>query len=206
MIRVCGPRDTINDGYIINTTSRANGWSRGLSPFILGPVELWTGNVSWNVENAWQYSKVYAEHVRSDGWPSDEWFLWAREGQDSRRANRYPMGKGAVPLYSYWDGLQLSYIDARKAIYCPLYYHAVRRTHAFNVLQEEASKHETLYLWDFDGYDHVKLGMTYDDVINDPTQKMGHAFVLAMMLDGKKVWEDKMKELDLWYWKEEVCF
>ena len=39
-----------------------------------------------------------------------------------------------------------------------------------------------LVLWDFDGYDHHELGMDLKEVLNDPERKMGHAFVLAMIL------------------------
>jgi hypothetical protein len=42
---------------------------------------------------------------------------------------------------------------------------------------------------DFDAYDHKYEKLTYEQVINDPTRKMGHAFVLAMMLDNERVWE-----------------
>jgi len=42
---------------------------------------------------------------------------------------------------------------------------------------------EDLYLLDFDGYDHKELDMSYDDVINCEKRKMGHAFVLAMLLE-----------------------
>lgn len=37
---------------------------------------------------------------------------------------------------------------------------------------------------DSDAYNHVELGYTYNDVLNNLYKKMGHAFVLAMMLDG----------------------
>jgi hypothetical protein len=43
---------------------------------------------------------------------------------------------------------------------------------------------DTLYLWDFDGYNHKDCGLSFDQVINDPNHKMGHAFVIAMMLEG----------------------
>jgi hypothetical protein len=39
-------------------------------------------------------------------------------------------------------------------------------------------------LWDFDGYNHKALNLTYTQVINDSNRKMGHAFVIAMLLDG----------------------
>jgi hypothetical protein len=39
-------------------------------------------------------------------------------------------------------------------------------------------------LQDFGTYDHQALGYSWDDVINDPDRKMGHGFVLAMMIEG----------------------
>ena len=39
-----------------------------------------------------------------------------------------------------------------------------------------------LILLDYDAYDHIKLGMSLIDVINEPRRKMGHAFVLILML------------------------
>lgn len=184
IITLVGPRDPrVNS---INTTSRSKDWSQGLSPFFLGPVPCYGGLVAQNVENAWQYSKVYECHVNDDDAPSKHWFGWRDEGFAKHRADRYPMGRSVVPLYSWWDGKKLSYIESRQEIYIPVYAAAVRDTPAFKRLKEiyETSRDEHLYLWDFDSYDHRKLGMTYDDVIQCETRKMGHAFVLAMMLEG----------------------
>jgi hypothetical protein len=195
-IIVIGPRDKLpsKDVGYINTTSRSPTWSQGLSPFFLGPVSCYSGLVAQNVENAWQYSKVYPSHVDADGNPSQAWEQWRNEGFARFRADRYPMGKGAVPLYSWWDGKKLSYIEARQEIYIPIYAAAVRETQAFkwlekhyNLLCDEhlsLSDDDHLYLWDFDGYDHRKLGMSYSDVVLCESRKMGHAFVLAMMLEG----------------------
>lgn len=190
MIRIVGPRDRHYDRHtctVINTTSRSSGrdaWSRGLSPFHIGPVQLYDGAAAYNVENAWQFAKVYPVHVDKEENPTQEYFDWAREGWRTRRAIRYPMGKGAVPLYSWWAGEKLSYVDARKKIYVPLYTKAVVDTKAFAKLRELHEKLDEIWLWDFDGYDHVELGMTLKEVLNDPTRKMGHAFVLAMILEA----------------------
>lgn len=181
MINVCGPKDPKRPDAI-NTTSNANSWSRGLSPFVIGPVAIYSG-FAQNMENAWQYAKVYEHHVGPDGNPTAEYFAWAKEGWDNPRAVRYPMGKGAIPKYSYWDGEKLSYIEARKKIYVPLYSDAVAGTHAFAQLKTLANEGD-IWLWDFDGYDYRSLGMTLDDVLNCETRKMGHAFVLAMLLEG----------------------
>lgn len=175
---------------MVNTTSRA-GWSSGLSPFLIGPVKLYAGLVAQNVENAWQYSKCYKEHI-PHGQPAGIYFQWAGQGWRDKRAHRYPMGKGAKPEYSWWDGEKLDYIQARRKIYCPLYARTVIRQPAFRKLRdmvEGLKKGQNIWLWDFDGYDHVALGMSYKDVLNCKTRKMGHAFVLAMMLDDERVWE-----------------
>jgi len=183
------------NAVVVDTTSRSRTWSRGLSPFVLGPCVLWGGHVSRTMENAWQYSKVYGEflHPRVPGdslGPNDmgmtidlpRWLAWARSGWSKPRADRYPMGKGREPAFSYWDGERLSYVEARKQIYLPLYWNAVNYTPALQQLIELVRTEPVVVLRDFDAYDHRALGMTLDDVIECSTRKMGHAFVLAMML------------------------
>jgi hypothetical protein len=183
MIRICGPRDKAPEtACVVNVTTRSKGFGRGLSPFLLGPVEF-NGNIAQNVENAWQYSKVYPQHVDAAGEPTPAYFRWAQQGFAKKWADRYPMGKGAKPLYSYWDGEGLDYIEARKRIYIPLYATTVLMTDAWGMLLGFCNIHE-LWLWDFDGYDHVKLGMSLRDVLLCKERKMGHAFVLAMMLEN----------------------
>lgn len=94
------------------------------------------------------------------------------------------MTKGAKPEYSIWDGEKLTYTQARRRIYIPLYSSAVRNTNAFKILSVFYKERGELTLWDFDAYNHRALGMTWDQVIDDPTRKCGHGFVLAMMLEG----------------------
>ena len=109
----------------VNCTSKSQEeWSRGLSPFNLGPVDLYKNYQALNVENAWQFSKVYTEHLNETGDPSDEWWQWAKTGWSNPKAERSPMGmnqyelpnitgRGATREYSYWDGHKYKYIDAR---------------------------------------------------------------------------------------------
>lgn len=178
------PSDVIE----VNTTSRSTNWSKGLSPFFVGPVKLYEDYVSKNLENAWQFSKVYKQHVGSDGKPNAEYFKWAEAGWNDDYAHRYPMGRGAIPEYSWWGGgfgYKWGYIEARKRIYIPLYAEAVKKTDAFAKLEELAkTSTKDIYLRDFDGYNHKALDMTYEDVMDCESRKMGHAFVLAMLLDG----------------------
>jgi hypothetical protein len=180
---------------VVNTTSSAKDFGRGLSPFFLGPVHLWDSWKAKNVENAWQFSKVYEEHLGENGAPTKEWFHWAAGGWDSQRAVRYPMGKGRRPTYSLWkkaDGKfrKLSYVRARKVIYGPLYRRAVENTKAWKMLRERFLRTGHLVLLDFDAYDHKALGMTLSDVLNCEDRKMGHAFVLAMMLTDDPALEE----------------
>lgn len=187
MIYVIGPYDKLPihlQDKILNTTSRSDNWGRGFSPFFLGPIDLYGGYTAKNMENAWQYSKVYEYYLEEDGSVGERYFNWAKDGWNTQRAHRYPMGKEAKPLYSYWDGEKLSYIEARKKIYIPLYAKYIQQTFAFEKLKKLHEQNEDVYLWDYDGYNHKQLGLTYDQVINDPNRKMGHAFVIAMLLEG----------------------
>jgi hypothetical protein len=185
---VIGHRDLrkvlVDDSYeIIDTTSHSKTWSVDLSPFYLGPVHLYQDRFAHNVENAWQYSKVYNEHLNSSGTPNEAWFKFATDGFLKQRASRYPMGKGAIPKFSYWNGKRLSYVEARKQIYIPIYAKSVVGTEAFYRLQRAFKKND-LALFDFDGYltePFIDLRQ-FNGIVNNPKMKMGHGFVLAMLL------------------------
>jgi hypothetical protein len=183
MIHVWSYRDRLPEGVIsVDTTSHSNNWSKELSPFYLGPCKLYSEYISKNVENGWQYSKVYKEFVDENNNPTDLYFEWAKFGWNNLMAVRYPMGRNKIPLYSLWEENKYSYIEARKNIYIPLYSKAVIETPAFIKLKELSKSNIDIYLRDFDGYDYISLGMTLEEVINNSDRKMGHAFVLAMLL------------------------
>ena len=177
-------KETDPNGVYVNTTSRAeSSWQRDLSPFYLGPCKLYWDLEALVMENAWQYSKVYAEYD-NEGEPKEEYFDWAYAGWNNPRANRYPMGKGKKPLYSWWDGIKMGYVDARRRVYIPLYANAVVKTAGYRKLEEiyNSSLDKTLYLKDYDAYRHEDLNMTLEDVVNNPNKKCGHAFILAILL------------------------
>ena len=189
-------KETDLNGIYINTTSRTDiDWQRDLSPFYLGPCPLYWGLSSKIMENGWQYLKVYEEYD-NNGEPTEEYFEWASYGWLTNSPIRYPMGKGVIPLYSWWDNKKYSYIEARKNIYVPLYSRAVIKTDGFQKLCELYSKlnsEQTLYLKDFDAYDHRKLGLSLTDVMHKEDKKMGHAFVLMMLLTK----DDALKQCKL---------
>jgi hypothetical protein len=189
---VIGPRDKAPEGFtVVNTTSkdRVNiGFQ--LSPFFLGPIPLYEGKFAQNLENAWQFSKVYKEFADVNNQPTQKYFNWAIQGWTDSYAHRYPNGKGAIPLYSYWKVLEdgkwvekfWGYVDARKNIYFPLYAKAIVKTSAYQQLSQRLENGENIALWDFDGYDHAARNMTYEDVVNSPKYKCGHAFVIYGLL------------------------
>ncbi len=176
---------------VISTTTKSKMWSRELSPMIVGPVDSPNGHAK-NVENFWQFSKVYDIHTdngKASGNITSEYYKWRDKGFKDSFAHRYPMGKGSVPLFSYLHGVgRLSYIDARKLMYLTYYKQCVETTDAYkqleDVFNDTQKNNQNLVLLDYDAYNHIDLGYNYDDVLNNPYRKMGHAFVLAMMLDG----------------------
>jgi hypothetical protein len=179
-------------GMAISTTSN-DGEYRELSPFVLRvPNPVWKRSDDKDVifENLWQFSKVYKKHIMAiDGLPDASWYKWRDWGFSQDRAYRYPMGKGAIPEYSYWDGKKLGYIEARKKIYAPIYAKWVVLTKSykrlFDLYGDLSAQGSNLILLDYDAYDHRKYNMTLKDVINKPKRKMGHAFVLMMLLTGE---------------------
>lgn len=174
-----GENDTV-----INTTSRSTTWSRGLSPFYVGPISLYGGYVAQNMENAWQFSKVYYNHIDENENPTKEYFEWAKQGWADTKAHRYPAGRENKALFSYWNGEKLSYVEARQKIYIPLYAEAVRKTDAFRILQTlHSTMTSTLYLWDFDAH-NMPPGCDYEKLYTNPNIKFGHGYVLAMLLEG----------------------
>ena len=171
----------------------------GLSPFFLGPVETYDGLKAERFERAWQCSKVFAGFAGADGDPLPEWFawrdrMWADASNGDHMAIRFPAGKGNAnakkTLYSYWkvggEFKRLGYIDARKHIYLPVYAKAVVKTEAYRRLCRMRDEGKNLLLVDFDGYNHrlPRYDFTYNDVLHCPVLKMGHGFVLAMLLEG----------------------
>lgn len=185
MIYVISPNfKTPVGAEVINTTSRSDNWSRGLSPFFAGPVDLYDGYKSINVENAWQFSKCYEYYLEDDGSVGERYFKWAQEGWNDIKAHRYPMGKEAKPLFSYWDGKKLTYTEARREIYIPLYSNAVQKTSAFQKLKKIYESGKDLYLWDFDAHSLTPGTFDYWDLWDNPKIKVGHGYVLAMLLEG----------------------
>jgi len=180
------------NGPVISTVSIAGHKWCQLSPFLIGPCDLYDGMISQNMENAWQYSKVYRKYADGQE-PATDYWDWAEQGWNNKKAVRYPMGRGTKPEFSWWEGKPLKYVRARKSIYAPLYAEAVQKTEAWKKLKSLYKNSKELVLLDYDAYDHRSLGMSLTDVLNNPKRKMGHAFVLMMLLTRDKA----LKQVEL---------
>lgn len=168
------------------TSSGRKPWNL-LSPFKLGPVSLYGGMQSLNVENAWQYAKLYERFADEDGNPTPAYYKWAKQGWANPKAGRYPMGKGVKPLCSIWNGKKLDYITARKRIYLPLYAQGSLNSPVFakllELVEQLAKNDKDLVLLDFDAPKKPECpdneGLLKK--VNTP-KTMGHAFALKMLI------------------------
>lgn len=155
-----------------------------VSPFRLGPCCLFGNTTSKSLENAWQYSKVYPQHVGSDGQPTKEYFEWAKEGFAAWKAEKYPMGENAIESFFWWNGQKLDDVEARKQIFVPLYVELAVKVPYFQELKKvwldtiKPDPEGCLYLMDCEAYEY----MTLSAVLNNPAKGMAHGYVLAMML------------------------
>lgn len=176
------------NGLYVFCSIRGDENDRTLSPMYLGPCHLYGNFTAKKMENGWQYSKVYPQHVGTDGNPNQDYFQWSKKGWSSSRAARHPMGKEnhGTEAYHWWNGRRLGKIEARKRIYVTLYAEQVVQEPYFQHLKliwEEDIRPEpkrTLYLMDFDAYEYGCMSLS--EVLNNPAKSMGHGFVLAMLL------------------------
>ncbi len=163
-VLVYGRGDKVPPGYRkINATSRSKDEFRAFSPFRLGPIRATFvpdaidagGGELFEVvvpvfENFWQYSKRYATHA---SWT--DWRRWAEPGLLKGVADRFPMGRGAKPEYSYHvSGKRPSYVEARFHVYAPNYENLVLRyaRPQFDALRAAVDRGEKIAIFDFDGH------------------------------------------------------
>lgn len=177
-------RDNCPQGYIeVNCTSRATDKWKGLSPFINRNITVYDGLVAKNMENLWQFSKVYKLHLDELGNIRKEFYSWQSNGFNSSFAYRYPMGKDVKPEFLLWtNGQRLSYVEARLKVYFPKYAESIINTSVFNDLMTLYKSGANIAIRDFDVYRFDLLGMSFEEVKVNPARKCGHGFVLYDML------------------------
>ena len=197
--------------HVTTKAPRNDSWSRNLSPIRMGPVDTYVENgsplLAVSVEVAWQYSKIYShrnedgrlvplDFTDSQGRPNRKWFQWRDESwnntsfdwrhpdfERNKKLVRRGFPKGSVVQSWYWNGKILGPVEARREIYSTIYSREVRKTPEFRRLQT-LCKSGDLVIFDFDGYDHVELGMTVEDTIRDLNHSWGHGLVLSFLLRG----------------------
>lgn len=166
------------------TSNSPDAIGRSLSPFNLGPVNLYDGYWSHNIENAYQFSKIYPQFAFDDK-PGPSYFEWAVKGWNTKAATKYPFGPWEHGLYHWWKGKKLSRLEAQNQIFIPLYKEAVLKTESFQILKElYKTAEQDIYLVDYEGFNHRMLDMDWNQVINHPGWPVGQGFVLCMLLEG----------------------
>lgn len=186
-----GYNDTLNLPHIeINATSRSEDWGKCLSPFLLGPVVSVNGAAK-NVENMWQYSKVYEKDWDDElNQPKPWYWEWRQKGFDKREGVRYPYGKeNRKYIVGTWIGKQgeigqlIPYVRARKELYVPMYLQGLRNSKFYpTFIKFIADAYHTdtnLVFKDFDVFNHYEKSLTTDMILNNPNLKYGHGFILV---------------------------
>lgn len=177
-------QDKLPLGYIeVNCTSRSEDKWKNLSPFKKYKIKVYGDLYAQNVENLWQFSKVYSEFLDDKNNIKPEFYHWQQTGFNSSFAHRYPMGKGRKPEFLLWEnGLRLDYVEARNQVYFPKYKEFAYSTETFNELKALYKSGQNIAIRDFDVYRFDLLNMSFEDVKNCSTRKCGHGFVLYEML------------------------
>lgn len=188
----CNPASPAPPGSnVLNVTSRSKTWTKRFSPMVRDelPLQLY-GYESWTVENLWQYSRKYPGQDDSHAW--NEWRI---AGYSSERGVRYPMGRGAVPEFSFITRSlgRMGLVAARKAIYIPAYFQKLQRFcwKETEMLIGEIRKGD-LWIWDFDVTNNH--AGSWESIVADETRSMGHGFVLIHWIEellGRKLIERK---------------
>lgn len=201
---VCHPQ---LDGFVkINASSSGPLEWRGLSPFLLGPIEInstdklvdetyWT-NCSYAklrqcliFENYWQGSKIYNIDIDTDGEILPSFFRRRQQMCDSIKPKRraVPKSKG-YPIAGFYRGKIMGYVESRKKIYCPLYAKLISRTDEFSKLKKMLADGQNLLIVGPDGRDIPLTKKSLLRAVNDPNHIFGHELVICCLLLNLKVW------------------
>ena len=186
------------------------------------------------MENIWQGSKVYEKvretvctyskydptvvwnyheetHVDAEDTLKDEYFVWRKKLQNNPYAVRYPVGFNYMKecICAFKDDEfdnPLDYIEARKAIYVPIYTELVKKCKKFKVLKEKLSKGVNLLICEVDGphqesldyyIEKYHVNSTFIEsntimatrenlniMLNDDKHPYGHGYCLASALSN----------------------
>lgn len=197
-------RHPLRHGYKnVNVCSSGPLPFKQLSPFLLGPIHfkeydkdgVQRDYTATNVENFWQFTKVWECDLDASGRIKDEWFALRDAGWADPKPHRRPRGKvnttgpnRNVPMFSYWNKERLPYGEARKRIYMPYYVQLAQATDAYKQLHKLV--HEdgiNVQIIGYDGRDFATSSLRA--CLDDVSKPFGHELVLCGMLRGERVWE-----------------
>lgn len=161
--------------------------------------------VYWEVQNEAGATQRHLDS-RESLTPTAAWWTFARSGWANPRfdvhhpdfkkykgilrhpVSRLPKAKDKCsPTFVWWNGRRVSYLEGRKEVYGRLYTDLIVNTAAYRRLKEMYDRGDNIALFDFDGTDHVGLGRSYEDLLNDPGRPFGHGLLLCMLLEGQKL-------------------
>ncbi len=193
----------------INVTSGNRKW-RGLSPMILGPFRVIESRavtpyypdglhpgftavpdnpnlqqaIAQNMENWWQYSKIYNVDLNQEGEIQPSFFQRRAEGFADPKPHRraMPKKKGHV-VAAYFDTQVYGYVPSRK-FYCSTYEFLVTRTPEYQELQNRLTQGENLHIVGYDGKDIPVTTENFRAAYLDPNWPFGHELVLTCLLAG----------------------
>ena len=161
------------------------------------------------------WSHPAERHVGTNGILTKEYWSWREKGFNNKESVRYPVGfqhrtkclytiKEDKHEYNPETSKKLSYIEARKAIYMPVYNELARKTYRFKELKKLLKEGKNLLIIEVDGpheesMDYYKKEYGVDDdfiqdstilvnkenmeiMLNDEKHAFGHGYCLAIAL------------------------
>jgi len=203
--------ETYEDYIRIDVTScnKNKKFASEISPFYIGPVVSSDGLVAQTFENLWQYGKVYPRiydenkkivpGVDENGDPTIYFYEWRKRFYELKKekGDRHPEFPSSIRhrdcLYMvYFDSNgkleKLDYVASRKKIYIPQYAKLIVNTDSFKELKKLYESGKKIALCDFDAYNYygpkLDQNTTIVDIVNDPQYKVGHGYIIKMLLQG----------------------
>lgn len=203
--------DTYEDYLRIDVTScnKDKKLVSELSPFFIGPVVSSDGLVALTFEDLWQYGKVYPRIYDENKKivpgidefqnPTEEFYKWRKRFYEMKKVkgDRHPALPSAIRhkdckymVYFDKDGNleKLDYVTSRKKIYIPEYAKLIVNTDSFKEIKRLYQSGKKIALCDFDAWNYYGKYLDQDttivDIVNNPQFKVGHGYVIKMLLQG----------------------
>ncbi|KAA3618523.1 MAG: hypothetical protein D8M58_21305 [Calditrichaeota bacterium] len=171
----------------IDVTSGGPARFKGLSPMLLGPTS--STPQAQNMENLWQFSKVFKGEIDQDGQPTEAFFDRRNKGFADTVAHRR-VKSNELYLFHYWRGRKLNYTEAREEIYVKNYSELVRESQVYKELLALLDEGMNLQIIGYDGRDYDATlnqdGKQLNKWLRDLSRPFGHELVLAGLLAETK--------------------